>query len=177
MSSPLKDTSYVVLGMVESCEPATPYDLKQMAEISVFNFWSIPHTQVYTECSRLAESGYLSEMREEGGRRRKVYRLTAAGRKELDAWRNGSSFEFKPLELRDPGMIRLFFGADPAPLAEHQIEGHRETLAMYERVREHFPEMPDGMRLALECGIGAERQFIRFWSKVAAESDSAEAQG
>ena len=156
----------MVLGLVESCEPATPYDLKRLAEISVFNFWSIPHTQVYTECSRLAEAGYLSEKREEGGRRRKVYRLTAAGREALDAWRDEPSFEFKPLELRDPGMIRLFFGADPAPLAEHQLEGHRESLATYERVRDHFPDMPQGMRLALECGIGQERQFIRFWTKV-----------
>ena len=76
----LTDTSYVVLGLVELCQPATPYDLKQFAKVSVFNFWSVPHTQVYSECARLAEAGLLDEEREEGGRRRRVYRLTADGK-------------------------------------------------------------------------------------------------
>ena len=53
-SARLSNTSYVVLGLVEACQPATPYDLKRFAEISVFNFWSVPHTQIYSECARLA---------------------------------------------------------------------------------------------------------------------------
>jgi hypothetical protein len=28
-------------------------------------------------------------------------------------------------------------------------------------------DAPDGWRLALEVGIGHEREFIRFWSKLA----------
>ena len=44
---------YVVLGLVEICEPVTPYTLKQVAEISVLNFWSLPHSQIYAGCSRL----------------------------------------------------------------------------------------------------------------------------
>jgi len=83
----LTDTSYVVLGLVEVCQPATPYDLKQFAKVSVFNFWSVPHTQVYSECARLAEAGLLDEEREEGGRRRRVYRLTEDGKSELAEWR------------------------------------------------------------------------------------------
>jgi len=83
----LTTTSYIVLGLVEACEPATPYDLKQAAQDSVFHFWTIPHTQVYSESRRLAELGLLSERQEEGGRRRRVYRLLAAGRTALGAWR------------------------------------------------------------------------------------------
>src|SRR6478672_8166237 len=55
----LSETSYAVMGMLDLFEPATPYQLKQIAQVSIFHFWSIPHTQLYTECSRLAEAGLL----------------------------------------------------------------------------------------------------------------------
>ena len=44
-------------GLLDRFEPATPYQLKQIAQVSIFHFWSIPHTQLYTECARLAEGG------------------------------------------------------------------------------------------------------------------------
>ena len=159
----LTDTSYVVLGLVEICEPVTPYTLKRVAEISVLHFWSLPHSQIYAECSRLAESGHLSEKRERGGRRRRVYRLTAAGRRALDAWRGDPRGEL--LELRDLGLLKLFFGADPTRLAAGQLEAHRAKLAEYEALAEQ--EMPAGMRRALDSGLGHEREFVRFWSRLA----------
>jgi PadR family transcriptional regulator, regulatory protein AphA len=166
MSTPrLTPTSYVVLGLVELCQPATPYDLKQFARLSVFNFWSVPHTQIYTECARLAQIGYLDEEREDGGRRRRVYRLTAAGRKALADWRAESTGEL--VELRDPGLLKLFFGADPAAIAAAQADAHGQQLARYEEMLSTAgDEMPEGMRLALEAGIGHEREFVRFWKDV-----------
>src|SRR5437588_8383332 len=104
-----------MLGLVEICEPVTPYTLKQVAEVSVLHFWSLAHSQIYAECSRLAESGHLSEKREREGRRRRLYRLTDRGRRALDAWRGDPRGEL--LELRDLGLLKLFFGADPGPLA------------------------------------------------------------
>jgi DNA-binding PadR family transcriptional regulator len=161
----LTDTSYVVLGLVETCQPATPYDLKQFAKVSVFNFWSVPHTQVYSECARLAEAGLLDEEREEGGRRRRVYRLTTDGQRELDDWRSRPPDSV--LELRDPGLLKLFFGADPCRLAAAQLETHQERLREYEELHTAgAQEMTEGMRLALESGMGHEREFVRFWSEV-----------
>ena len=68
--------------------PATPYDLKQLAQVSTAKFWSVPHTQLYTECARLAREGLLSEQREQTGRRRRIYRLTDAGSQALEQWRS-----------------------------------------------------------------------------------------
>src|SRR5258706_3942480 len=82
----LSPTSYVVLGLIEEMQPATPYDLKQAASLAVTQFWSLPHTQLYSECGRLAEADYLSERREESGRRRRIYRLTKAGSDALERW-------------------------------------------------------------------------------------------
>src|SRR5688572_24045536 len=96
----LTDTSHAVLGLLDLCEPATPYQLKQAAQVSIFHFWTIPHTQLYSECSRLAEAGLLDEQQETTGRRRKIYRLTGIGRKALEEWRAEPSAEL--YELRDP---------------------------------------------------------------------------
>lgn len=158
----LSTTSYAVLGLLELCQPATPYQLKQAAQISIFHFWTITHTQLYTECSRLAEAGLLDEQREQGGRRRRLYRLTPAGLGALDGWR--ASPEGDLYELRDPGLLKLFCGADPVKLAETQLRHHEQRLAAYEQLAEQ--DMAEGMRLALRAGIGHEREYVRFWGEV-----------
>jgi PadR family transcriptional regulator AphA len=161
----LTATSYIVLGLLEQGEPATPYDLKQIAQVSTNNFWSVPHTQLYTECARLATEGLLDERQEQTGRRRRVYKLTADGRKALETWRNEPATEL--YELRDAATLKLFFGGDTATLAATQLEAHKGRLKEYELLREGIDALPQGQRLALECGIGHEREFIRFWSRVA----------
>jgi DNA-binding PadR family transcriptional regulator len=163
MSSRLSDTSYAVLGLLERFGPSTPYQLKQLAQVSILHFWTIPHTQIYSECARLAEAGLLEERREETGRRRRTYRLSEAGGAELERWREDPATDL--YELRDPGLLKLFCGADPATLAPIQLERHRRRLELYLQLRER--EMTDGMRLALEGGIGHEREYLRFWSRIA----------
>lgn len=158
----LSTTSYVVLGLVEMRQPATPYDIKRAAEVSTANFWTVAHTQLYSECSRLTREGLLHEEQEQTGRRRKLYRLTEAGHAALDAWRAEPVGE--DFELRDPGMLKLFFGADPEPLAQAQLAIHEKQLATYRKRTQQ--EMTNGMRLALECGIGHEREYIRYWKKL-----------
>jgi PadR family transcriptional regulator, regulatory protein AphA len=159
----LSDTSYAVLGLVELLEPATPYQLKRAAQVSILHFWSIPHTQIYTECARLADAGLLNERREQVGRRRRVYRLTAAGREALDEWR--ADPETDVYELRDPGLLKLFCGTDPETLAAAQLEHHQRRLRTYETLASEAG-LTDGMRLALEAGIGHEREYVRFWRSV-----------
>jgi PadR family transcriptional regulator, regulatory protein AphA len=167
----LTDTSYAVLGLLDQWGPATPYQLKQVAQVSLFHFWSIPHTQIYTECARLAEAGLLDERREEGGRRRRVYQASPAGRKALREWRADPETDL--YELRDPGLLKLFCGADPQSLGTTQLERHKRRLASYEGMLEGAAEMPAGMRLALESGIGHEREYIRFWERVVKEDTKA----
>ena len=159
----LSDTSYAVLGLVDLVGDATPYQLKQIAQVSILHFWTIPHTQLYTECARLAEGGLLAEHREQAGRRRRVYQLTAGGRRALDEWRGNP--EAGLYELRDPGLLKLFLGGDPRALAELQLDRHRQRLSGYEQLSE-MPAMTEGARLALEAGIGHEREYIRFWTEV-----------
>ncbi len=160
----LTETSYIVLGLLELTERATPYDLKRVAQMSTAYFWSVPHTQLYTECARLARERLLDETQEQSGRRRRTYSLTDRGRELLDRWRNEPSAEL--YELRDAGTLKLFFGGEPAGLAASQLEVHKRQLEIYEGLYAGLADAPIGRRLALECGIGHEREFIRFWSRV-----------
>jgi PadR family transcriptional regulator AphA len=162
----LTATSYVVLGLVEQMQPATAYDLKRAAAESVANFWSLPHSQLYAECARLATAGLLSERREEGGRRRRIYRLARAGSEALEHWRSQPTDEL--YELRDAGLLKLYFGAEPAELAARQAEAHKRKLAEYEAQLEECRELGPGspIVLAIKAGVGHEREYVRFWSQV-----------
>ena len=161
----MSTTSHIVLGLVQSIQPATPYELKALAQASVMHFWTLPHTQLYTECARLAEAGLLAEDRELDGRRRRRYSLTETGALALETWRREPSQEI--YQVRDPGLLQLFFGGDAASLAGSQLAVHEAELGELERMYEEIPEMPRGMQLALEAGIALERTYVDFWRGLA----------
>ncbi len=122
----LTTTSYALLALLDQLGPATSYDIKQALEKSIENFWPVPHTTAYEEPARLAEGGYLSVEQEAGGRRRKSYALTAAGREALATWAAEPSAA--PPQLRDELMLKVFAGADPAALTESRVQWHRAKL-------------------------------------------------
>ena len=154
-----------MLGLLEWSGEATPYELKQAVALTLGNFWSVQHAQLYSEPERLAKAGYLSERREEGGRRRRRYSLTAKGRGALEEWRETPTEQLS--ELRDLALLKLFFGADPAELGEVQLEAHRRKLGEYEVMRRMDPgEGARGPWLALDSGIGHEREWVRFWERL-----------
>jgi DNA-binding PadR family transcriptional regulator len=164
----LTPTSYIVLGLLAWAGESTPYGLKQLVARSVGYFWTLQHAQLYTEPERLAKGGYVTETREEGGRRRKLYAITQRGRDALAAWTSESTSELA--ELREPGLLKLFFGADPKQLAEVQLAANRARLAEFERIRDEMPDdVPLGPRQALEMGIRFERAAIAFWEELAGD--------
>jgi PadR family transcriptional regulator, regulatory protein AphA len=165
----LSEASYIVLGMLERVQPATPYDLKQVAQLSTTHFWTIPNSQLYAECERLAKEGLLSEEREETGRRRRIYRVTQAGLEALEKWRAGPGEAHS--EVRDIGILKLFLGADPAMLARAYLPKYEANLHRYEELRSASGgiEVPRGPWLALDAGIGHMRETVRFWKRLLEE--------
>jgi PadR family transcriptional regulator AphA len=161
----LTTTSYIVLGLLSFSGPATPYDLKQMVAATVGHFWSLPHSQLYAEPTRLARAGYVTENQEEGGRRRKLYTLTEPGRDAFNDWLGTLTPEL--YMLRDLALLKLFFGADVQELAKIQLETHRKRLAEYEALHEQMMagQGPAGPRLSLELGIRHERETVAFWTE------------
>jgi PadR family transcriptional regulator, regulatory protein AphA len=156
----LSSTSYAVLGMIGYLEPCTPYDLKRFIDESIANFWPVPHTTFYAEPARLAANGYLSEQREDGGRRRKLYSLTQRGRDALQAW--VALPTAAPPELRDELELKVFLGADPGPLIEQRLQWHRQKLTELEgylsQVRK--ADWPTGLERSLVGGTAYHRILI-----------------
>jgi DNA-binding PadR family transcriptional regulator len=157
----LSGTSYAVLTLIELLGPSTPYDLKQALERSIANFWMVPHTTFYAEPTRLAAGGFLSERQEAGGRRRKVYTLTDAGRQALESWRE--SAELTAPQLREEGVLKIFAGADPVPIFTARCDWHRAKLAELEGYLEAITgEDPawQGVRSSLLVGISYNRMLL-----------------
>jgi DNA-binding PadR family transcriptional regulator len=153
-----------VLGLIEISGEATPYELKTAVKLSLGNFWSLQHAQLYSEPERLAEAGYLKERREEAGRRRRHYSITKKGRAALAEWRDSPAERI--LELRDLGLLKVFFGADPAKVAETQLEVYRRKLAEYEGLKHlDVGSEPRGPWLTLEAGIRHTNTAIEFWEE------------
>jgi PadR family transcriptional regulator, regulatory protein AphA len=168
----LTTTSYIVLGMLLEEGEATPYDLKAKCTEGIGNLWSLQHTQLYAEPERLAGAGYLTETQEEGGRRRKLYRITDAGRTAFAQWLADGPTDDLP-EIRDINLLKVYFGADPVPFAKRQAEAHRAKLHEYQELaRTHDLSGMPGKAVALRGGMRYEQQFITFWESLAAGEDT-----
>jgi PadR family transcriptional regulator AphA len=183
----LTPTSYLVLGLLAREGPSTPYELERHVRATLGNFWSFPHTLLYTEPPRLAALGLVSETREADGRRRRVFVLSQKGLSALEAWLDRPSAA--PTELRDPGLLQLFF-ADLASnesrlrLAEQQLAIHRAKLAAY-REDQRQERRPDGAQRGqrtvehwrgetLPMGLLYEGAAVEFWIGVVARAGAAE---
>ena len=173
MSNPkLTPTSYVVLGLVAFLGRATSYDMKRLAGMSVGYFWTFPHSQLYAEPERLAEMGLLEETREEGGRRRRTYSITEDGLEELKDWL--ADPECPPVEMRDMGTLKLFFGSLTTPenirkLAERQVEMNQEMLKEHEQLHEMFQDVTglETQLATLRLGDMVLQACDRFWRDIA----------
>ena len=171
----LTPTSYVVLGLIAHSGRATSYDLKRIVALSIGNVWSFPHAQLYTEPERLAGLGLLREEREKGGRHRRHFTITAAGKTALREWLCTAPEE--PRELRDPGLLRLFF-ADMMEsnelnhLAKTQEDYHRDRLRLLEAEKERLDleRQWAPSRSPLQMGLDYERAATAFWRDVATKA-------
>jgi PadR family transcriptional regulator AphA len=170
----LTPTSYIVLGLLTQTEEATPYDLKTMVGAGIGNLWSLQHTQLYAEPERLTAAGYLTERREDTGRRRKLYSITPAGREAVIAWLAAGPVDVLP-ELRDINLLKVFFGADPRPIAQSQADPHREKLREYEELERLLEDAVDDQSRsqlrALRAGIGHEKEWVRYWAEIASQPE------
>jgi DNA-binding PadR family transcriptional regulator len=172
----LTSTSYAVLSLLDLLGEATPYELKQVLEVSIENFWPVPHTTFYEEPSRLAGAGYLSVEQEAAGRRRKRYALTDNGRQALREW--ADSPDTTPPQLRDEGMLKIFAGADPEPIVAARAAWQRAKLAELEGYLQNLQEGHKGPRTdkwrgaeaTLIAGIAYHRQLLGVIDEFLAET-------
>jgi PadR family transcriptional regulator AphA len=134
----LSPTAYVILGMLHG-GPKSGYEIKSIVDHSTRFFWAASYGQIYPELKKLEKAGLVEGSdAARNGRKRSVYRITAAGRKALRAWLRKPPEVF---ETRDEGLLKLFFAGALPPedaVATLKAMGRRsqDTLA---RLREIEP--------------------------------------
>jgi DNA-binding PadR family transcriptional regulator len=113
----LKPTSYLMLGMLR-LGARSGYAIKKTADLSTKYFWPTSLAQVYPELARLEDAGLVSRSDDpRGARTRSAYKLTEDGEAALLGWLR--SPRQAPVQVRDEGLLRLFFADALAP--EDQI--------------------------------------------------------
>jgi DNA-binding PadR family transcriptional regulator len=160
----LSATGRVVLGLI-AFGMRTGYDIKVFVDKTTRYFWAASYGQIYPELKHLEEQGLVRGRPEpSGGRARTVYELTEAGEAALKAWL--SSDDEQVYELRDEGMLKLFF-SDSLP--EQRIEIVRAIRRREERglahlrsIEPHASKGPTGSYLTLQMGIGLTEWIIEW---------------
>lgn len=148
-------TAFAVLGYLTCWGPMSGYDIKKALEGSASNFWAESYGQIYPILKKLAEEGLArpSPKSDGEGRGRRVYEVTAAGRKALDAWLGEPA---EPGPLRNEFLLKIFFGKRLAPEAlRKHLETHRQT-------QQEFLQRYQELRRDLETGLSGHEDFP-FW--------------
>jgi len=137
--SSLSATARVILGLLKF-GPRTGYDVKRVTDFSTRFFWRASYGQIYPELRGLERAGLVRAREEPRGRRpRRVYELTPKGESALSAW---LADERDLYEVRDEGLLRLFFG---------ELMSREELLELVRRRRAWYEEAG-----ALFGGIAAQ---------------------
>ena len=173
----LDDTSLAVLGLIALRGPSTAYEVRRALSRITNEYWPVPPVTPYRAATRLEDLGLLQAEQEPGGRRRRVYSLTDAGRATLQAWVSEPSNE--TMKIRDPGQLHLLFAelAEPAAigeLARAQMRGYEVRLALLDATEARLAGDPErARRLApLKLGRAVYGAALSFWTSVAAAPDS-----
>ena len=165
----------VILGLLVR-GPRSGYEIKAAVDRSTRFFWAASYGQIYPELRRLEREGLVEGENAPNGRRaRRVYRLTPAGRKELETWLVGP---IETVELRDESLLRLFF-ADALPhktalmLLEGRKRGHEEFLDVLREIDALPGVDPPFADLVLRWGI-AFNEWGAEWCEAQLQRLSAE---
>jgi len=160
-------------------EPRSGYAIKRLVDNSIRFFWAASYGQIYPELRRLEKAGLVEgEWQPTGGRKRTVYRLTDAGREELQTWLDRPP---ERLELRDEGLLKLFFaGAAEPGKAIEIIEAKRrlmqEKLAALRAIEPHAMAAASSdpfPYLVLRYGLESSQWVIGWCERALAELDEA----
>ena len=168
--TPLSNTAAAVLGMV-AAGLRSGYEIRRGVGRSVRFFWALGPPQIYAELKRLEAAGLIrGDDQPRGDRARRVFEVTAAGRRALRDWVVRD--ETATLELRDSDILRLFFAdaAGAGAAREHVERIRRRSEAMLAHFdREILPAATRGREAGAEfpehvARFGRElHEFIVEW--------------
>lgn len=159
--------AYVVLGMLQ-LGMQSGYEIKRAVELSIRFFWTISQAQIYPALEQLEHAGLARGRSKPRGRRpRRIYEITPTGKAALREWLRRP--EPMPFELRDIGLVKLFFAdsLDPDDALELLAAVRRRSEQRAETLREIEPEARLGAEqgdlhplLTLRMGIAFHQAMV-----------------
>ena len=175
----LSATGKVILGMLAG-RPRSGYEIKQLVDSSARFFWAASYGQIYPELKKLEKAGLISgDDSSTGARQRTTFRLTANGRRAAREW---MATPPEVLEMRDEGLLQLFFAGsiDPkraAEIARERAAISREKADQLRAIAQQIDEAgtpegaearPDAGSLAvLRYGIAASEWTAEWFERTA----------
>jgi DNA-binding PadR family transcriptional regulator len=166
--SSLSATARVILGLLKY-NPRTGYDIKRVTDYSTRFFWRASYGQIYPELRGLEQSGLVRAREEPYGRRqRRVYELTPKGERALTEWLRSESDVY---ELRDEGLLRLFFGELVPPdellaLVTRRREVFESHAGLFRTIAEELGEIDGPSAEVLRYGIELTDWNVRWWGEL-----------
>ena len=133
-----------LLGLIAEEHPRSGYDLVQTFRLSMVHYWHAHPGQIYPTLDRMERDGWIAgrEVIQRGRPNKRVYSITAEGRRVLLEWL-GSPYE--PFKMKNPPLLKSRF------LAHLGADGAISK----------FAEMRDAMATYLEELHGYDREIAR----------------
>ncbi|MBP7737128.1 MAG: PadR family transcriptional regulator [Spirochaetes bacterium] len=131
-------TKYAILGLLAS-GPRSGYDIKKTVDHSIGFFWNENYGHLYPILNRMERGGLLS-MTQSGrasGPVKKVYAITARGKKELLAWLR-TPVDDQP--IRNELLLRIFFGrragaGDVKNMVRAEKKKNQELVSIFNEIK------------------------------------------
>jgi len=153
--------AHVLLGLLTD-QPRTGYDLERLMREDLDSIWRAEFSQIYPALARLRRAGYvvLRVLGPRRGPRRNLYRVTAAGRRELKRW---ISEPVSAPRVRDEGLARIAF-LDNLPSEERrQAVANLDQTIAEEIARLRSAPAPRGFRREARRGVLERLETTRRW--------------
>ena len=163
--SRLSPTARVILGLLR-LGPHTGYEIKQTTDRSTRFFWGASYGQIYPELRRLEGAGLAVAVDEpRGAVRRRVYRITPAGEDAVREWLLADDEDF---EIRDEGLLKLFFGAaltrdELLVLVRRRRAFFDEVTRVFESIGEELGPVDNPSGEVLDYGLALMNWNAGWW--------------
>ena len=151
---------HVLLGLLAE-ESRTGYDLERGLREDLDHVWRADFSQIYPALARLRRAGWvhLKVLGPRRGPRRNLYRVTAAGRRELRRWLALPS----PARGKDETLAHLAFFDLLAPAERRAVILAQERALAEEARKLRAAPVPSGFRALARRGAIEKLEAARRW--------------